>query len=56
LPPALTVIFQLALAALIGGLGLILATPLLAVVVVLVRTVYIQDVLGEDLEEPEPAG
>lgn len=47
LPPALTIIFQLALGVLIGGLGLVLATPLLAVVMVLVQTVYIQDILGD---------
>lgn len=50
LPPALTIIFQLALGALIGGLGLVLATPLLAVVVVLVKMVYIEDVLGDEME------
>ncbi|CAN5163629.1 AI-2E family transporter [soil metagenome] len=47
LPPALTIIAQLALGVLIGGLGLILATPMLAVVMVLVQMVYIQDVLGD---------
>ena len=47
LPPALTIITQLALGVLIGGLGLVLATPLLAVVMVLVQMVYIQDVLGD---------
>lgn len=47
LPPALTIIFQLALGVLIGGLGLVLATPLLAVVMVLVQMVYIQDILGD---------
>ncbi|MBS1794240.1 MAG: AI-2E family transporter [Acidobacteria bacterium] len=47
LPPALTVVAQLALSVLIGGVGLILATPLLAVVVVLVQSVYIEDVLGD---------
>lgn len=47
LPPALTVIFQLALGAMVGGLGLILATPLLAVVVVIVQMVYVQDILGD---------
>lgn len=63
LPPALTIVFQLALAVLVGGLGLVLATPLLAVVMVLVQMVYIQDVLGDkkvevidkDLAE-EPTG
>lgn len=47
LPPALTIIFQLALSVLIGGLGLVLATPILAVVMVLVKMVYIEDVLGD---------
>jgi predicted PurR-regulated permease PerM len=47
LPPALTIMFQLALAILVGGLGLVLATPLLAVVMVLVQMVYINDVLGD---------
>ncbi len=47
MPPALTVIAQLALGILIGGLGLVLATPLLVVVMVLVQMVYIQDILGD---------
>jgi predicted PurR-regulated permease PerM len=47
LPPALTIVFQLALAALVGGLGLIVATPMLAVIMVIVEMVYIQDLLGD---------
>lgn len=47
LPPVLTVVSQLALALLLGAVGLILATPILAVVMVLVQTLYIQDVLGD---------
>jgi predicted PurR-regulated permease PerM len=47
LPPALTIFAQLALAVLIGGVGLIIATPMVAVIVVLVQSVYIQDVLGD---------
>lgn len=54
LPPALTIVFQLALAVLVGGLGLVLATPLLAMIMVLVQMVYIQDVLGDrDVEVSE---
>ncbi len=58
LPPVLTVISQLALAVIFGAVGLILATPILAVVMVLVQTLYIQDVLGEKpdsltADEPE---
>jgi predicted PurR-regulated permease PerM len=47
LPPALTIIFQLALAVLVGGLGLVLATPLLAVIMVFVQMIYIEDMLGD---------
>ena len=54
LAPALTIIFQLSLGAMIGGLGLVLATPLLAVVVVIVKMVYFEDVLGDKLVQIEP--
>ena len=47
LPPGLTIVFQLALGVLVGGLGLVLATPLLAAVVVAVQMLYIEDVLGD---------
>lgn len=47
LPPALTIIFQLILGVLTGGLGLVLATPILAVVMVLVQMLYVEDVLGD---------
>jgi predicted PurR-regulated permease PerM len=47
LPPALTILAQLALGVLIGGLGLVLATPLLAVFMVLVQMLYIEDILGD---------
>jgi len=54
LPPVLTIASQLTLAILIGAVGLILATPILAVVMVLVQTVYIEDVLGDkDVEVNE---
>ncbi len=56
LPPALTIIFQLALAVLVGGLGLVLATPLLAVIMVVVQMVYIQDMLGDKHVEVEEKG
>lgn len=47
LPPALTITSQLILAVLIGGLGLVLATPVLAVIMVLVQMIYIEDILGD---------
>jgi len=58
LPPALTVVFQLGLGSLVGGLGLVLATPLLAMIVVVVQFAYLQDILGdqkEGLAEVEPS-
>ncbi len=56
LPPALTIVFQLALAVMVGGLGLVLATPLLAVIMVLVQMVYLQDVLKDKDVEVEEKG
>lgn len=53
LPPGLTVVFQLALAVLVGGLGLVMATPLLAVIMVVIQMVYIEDVLGDRETEVE---
>jgi predicted PurR-regulated permease PerM len=50
LPPVLTIFAQLALTILVGAVGLILATPILAVVMVLVQTIYIQDILGDEPE------
>jgi predicted PurR-regulated permease PerM len=47
LPPALTLIIQVALGVLVGSLGLILAAPLVAAGLVLVRMLYIEDVLGD---------
>lgn len=45
LPPALTIAFQLLLGFLFGLLGLALATPLLAMIVTLVRDHYVADVV-----------
>jgi predicted PurR-regulated permease PerM len=47
LPLAIIIVAQVVLGILVGGLGLILATPIVAVVVVLVRMLYIQDALGQ---------
>lgn len=52
LPPVLTIFFQILLGVLVGGLGLILATPLLAVIIVLVKMLYIEDVLGDRVTLP----
>jgi predicted PurR-regulated permease PerM len=47
LPPALTLSSQVALGTLLGGMGLALATPLMAATIVVVKMVYVQDVLGD---------
>ena len=51
LPPALTIVFQLVFGVMLGGLGLVLATPLLAMLMVVVQMVYVGDVLGDREEE-----
>ena len=52
LPPALTITSQVLMAVLAGGLGLALATPLAAAALVLIQRLYIEDILGDTLEEP----
>lgn len=51
LPPAVILIGQVLLGILVGGLGLILATPIIAIVVVLVQMLYVADVLGDRSSE-----
>lgn len=51
IPPALTVLAQVLLGVLVGGFGLILATPLTAVALVLVNELYIKDALGDQPAE-----
>jgi predicted PurR-regulated permease PerM len=48
LPPALTLTAVLVMGFLFGPLGVLVATPLAAVLFILVRMLYIEDVLGED--------
>ena len=49
LPPVLTIMSQTVLGTLFGPLGLILATPLTAASMVLVRKLYVEDVLGDHI-------
>lgn len=51
IPPALIIVAQLLLGVFSGGLGLILATPIIAAVMVLVRMLYVKDVLGDESVE-----
>jgi predicted PurR-regulated permease PerM len=52
LPPVLTIIAQILLGAIFGFLGIVLATPLMATGIVLVRMIYVEDVIGDDMEQP----
>lgn len=45
LPPALLLFFQVLLGILAGALGLLLAAPLLAVIMVVVRELWVKDVI-----------
>ncbi len=47
LPPALTITMQVFMGVLFGALGLALASPLTAAAMVLVRMLYVEDVLGD---------
>jgi predicted PurR-regulated permease PerM len=48
LPPALTISAQVLLGILAGGMGVIVATPLTAALLVFIRRLYIEDVLGDE--------
>ena len=51
LPPALTIVAQAIMALLFGFLGLLVAVPVLAAIVVPIKMLYVEDVLGEEPEE-----
>lgn len=51
LPPALTVLAILAFGSLFGFAGIVLATPLLLVAIILIKRIYIEDVLGDRQED-----
>ena len=42
---------QIMLGFLAGGMGVVLATPVVAMLLVMVRMLYIEDVLGDPAEE-----
>ncbi|WP_295885261.1 AI-2E family transporter [uncultured Thiohalocapsa sp.] len=52
LPPALLVVFQLIMGVLAGVLGVLLATPILVVLMVLAGMLYLEDGLGEGAPLP----
>jgi predicted PurR-regulated permease PerM len=50
LAPVLLLSAQLIMGVLFGVLGLLLATPILVVLVILIKMLYIEDVLGDSVE------
>jgi predicted PurR-regulated permease PerM len=56
LPPALTLSAQIVLGVLAGFLGLLLATPLVAASLVIIRMAYVEDLLGDRVGETTPSG
>jgi len=53
LPPVLTVLAQVLLYSLFGALGGILATPLMAVAMTLVKLLYVEQTLGDNVVPPD---
>jgi predicted PurR-regulated permease PerM len=50
-PPMLTISAQVVLGTVLGVLGVVFATPLTACALVLFNRVYVEDVLGDRLDE-----
>jgi predicted PurR-regulated permease PerM len=50
MPPALLIAAQVLLGVLAGAIGVAVATPLIVVVIVLIQMLYVEDVLGDDVE------
>ena len=55
LPPALLILFQVLAGMLMGALGVVLAAPLLAVILVTVKMLYVEDVMGDETHLPGDA-
>jgi predicted PurR-regulated permease PerM len=49
LPPVLTIATQIILGIVAGGIGLVMATPFTVMIIVLIQTVYIEDILGDTI-------
>lgn len=49
LPPVLTIATQIILGIIAGGIGLIMATPFTVMIIVIIQTVYVEDILGDTI-------
>lgn len=56
IPPVFILSVQILLLTLIGFLGVVLAMPLVACLMVLVQMVYVEDILGDSMEKPIDVG
>lgn len=54
LPPALTLLGQMIMGVVAGGIGVVVATPLTAIFLVLTKRLYVEDTLGDAGDEPLP--
>jgi predicted PurR-regulated permease PerM len=54
LPPALTIVAQALMTLAFGFLGLMVAVPLLATIMIPVKLLYVEDVVGDHVMEEEP--
>ncbi len=55
LPPVLTIVGQAVMALVFGFVGLIIAMPLIGAVMVPIKLLYVQDVVGDDVALPGAA-
>jgi predicted PurR-regulated permease PerM len=56
LPPLLTILGQAVLAVIFGFLGLVIAVPLLAAIMVMVKMLYVEDVVGDEIHNAVGSG
>jgi predicted PurR-regulated permease PerM len=52
IPPALVIFAELLMGSLAGLLGVLLATPMLAVIMAVVKLLYVRDTLDDEVEMP----
>ncbi len=52
LPPAMTLVAQVLLGGMLGFIGIVLATPLMAAGIVVVKRIYVEDVIKDDMNTP----
>jgi predicted PurR-regulated permease PerM len=52
LPPAMVMLSQVFFGVIAGTVGILLATPIAATALVLVKMLYVEDTLGDSVDEP----